>query len=163
MKTPVDDGEVNVPDELTKASEEADLNVSENIKVELYYARKDGTGLVVEERSISKVEGIARETINELLKGPNKKELVSALPAGTQLIDINVKPDGQCVINFSSDIDKLVGDTKSKLAVYSVVDTLCQFPTIDNVTFQVNGVPVESIGEMAISEPVIADYEICKE
>ncbi|MGE5416225.1 MAG: GerMN domain-containing protein [Acidobacteriota bacterium] len=163
VKTPLDESEVQVPDELVQASNDIDLNVSDKIKVELYYAREDGKGLAIEERSINKAEGIARETINELLKGPSQKDLVSALPKGTELLDINVRPDGQCIVNFNGNLESISGDIKSKLAVYSVVDTLCQFPTIDNVIFQVDGTPVEHVGELAVDEPVIANYELSKE
>ncbi|MGE5405480.1 MAG: GerMN domain-containing protein [Candidatus Saccharibacteria bacterium] len=162
VKTPVSDSDVQVPDGLVKASDDNSLDLSEKIKIELYFTRKDGKGLAIEQRSINKVEGIARATINELLKGPAQKDLHSALPEGTELLDINVRPDGQCIINFSGDLENISGDTKSKLAVYSVVDTLCQFPTIDNVVFQVNGTPIENVGEVALAEPVMANYDLCK-
>lgn len=157
VKTPIDeppDEMINdlIQDPATKAAEE-------KIKVQLHFARQEGNGLAVEEREITKVTGIARATIEELLKGPRTEELKSALPAGTRLLDINITPDGTCIVDFSSHIKEVSGSKAEALAVYSVVNTLSQFSTVNNVSFLVEGVKVESIGGyISTAEPVTADY-----
>lgn len=134
---------------------------TQKIKVQLYYARKDGKGLGTEERTITKVEGVARATVEELLKGPEDPELKSVIPSGTRLLDINLKPDGTCVVNFTNQIKNISGANAEALEVYSIVNTLSQFPTVDYVVFMVNNEQVDSLGgEFDLSDPVAANFDM---
>lgn len=156
VKTPIDEPPDNVIDDLIQ---EPGLEAAEKIKLQLYFARQEGNGLMVEEREITKVTGIARAAIEELLKGPRTEELKSALPAGTRLLDINITPDGTCIVDFSTHIKEVSGSKAEALAVYSVVNTLSQFSTVKDVSFRVAGEKVESIGGyISTAEPVTADY-----
>ncbi|MGI6549774.1 MAG: GerMN domain-containing protein [Syntrophomonadales bacterium] len=158
VKTPIDPPPDDVIEDLIQ--EKAPPNeADETLKVQLYFANQEGDGLVVEEREITKVTGIARATVEELLKGPQTEGLKPALPAGTRLLDINIKPDGTCIVDFSSEITEVSGSKAEALAVYSIVNTLSQFSTVENVSFLVAGDKVESIGGyISTAEPVTADY-----
>lgn len=159
VKIPVEEDGIEFP--------EADLiqpPTAAELKVELYFERQDGRGLAIEEREIPKVEGIARATVEELLKGPGDNKLVSPFPPGTCLLDINIKPNGNCVIDLSSHIKKVRGAHGESLAVYSIVNTLSQFPSVDTVTFLVEGETVETIGgHLNTAEPVTADFSLSEE
>jgi spore germination protein GerM len=134
---------------------------SAKLTVQLYFKRKDGNGLGMEEREVKKTEGIARLTMEELLKGPHNQDLETALPSGTKLLDINIKPDGSCLVNFNSNICNVNGSKAESLAVYAVVDTLSQFPTVDDVTFLVDGEKINTLaGHIDVSQPVVADYKL---
>ena len=76
----------------------------ETVEVSLYFTDEKGEALTVEKRVIGKEEGIARATVNALLKGPESQGLKAAVPTGTQLRDINIKEDGCCVVDFSKEI-----------------------------------------------------------
>ncbi len=129
--------------------------------MKLYFVRKDGSGLEVEERKIVRVTGIARATVEELLKGPREEHLQSALPGETHLLDINVKEDGQCIVNLTSQVQGISEAEEEKLAVYSIVNTLSQFPTVKGVSFMVEGENVASIGgNISMAEPITADYDL---
>lgn len=156
VKEPIDQPPDDVIDELLQ---ETDYEEPEKITVKLYFARQKGDGLGVEEREIPKVTGIARATIEELLKGPQAEDLKSALPAGTRLLDINITPEGTCIVDFSYHITEVSGSKAEALAVFSIVNTLSQFPTVNNVSFMVEGEKVDSIGgNISTAEPVTADY-----
>ncbi|MGE5396139.1 MAG: GerMN domain-containing protein [Chitinophagales bacterium] len=134
------------------------------ITVQLYFARKDGDGLAIENRRINMVDGIARATIQELIQGPKKSDLIATLPVGTRLKDINIRPDGTCQIDFNKALENLTDEKAGNLAIYSVVNTLSQFATVDNVIFMVEGKEVESLGGVVnTSAPVEADYELVNE
>jgi spore germination protein GerM len=157
VKTPIDQAPDDLIDDLIK--EPGPGITPEKIKVQLYFARQEGNGLAVEEREIAKVPGIARATLEELLKGPRDKNLKAALPAQTHLLDINIRPDGSCIVDFTSHIQGVSGSKAEALAVYSVVNTLSQFSTVNNVSFMVQGQKVDSIGGyISTVEPVTADY-----
>ena len=156
VKTPIDEPPDDVIDDLMQ---EPGLEAAEKISLQLYFARQEGSGLMAEEREITKVTGIARAAIEELLKGPRTEGLKSALPAETRLLDINITPDGTCIVDFSSHIKEVSGSKAEALAVYSVVNTLSQFSTVKDVSFRVAGEKVESIGGyISTAEPVTADY-----
>lgn len=132
--------------------------------VVLYFSDAQGKGLVKEQRSIPKAEGIARATIEELIKGPAPgSALVPTIPQGTQLKDINVRKDGLCIVDFSSELVKnhQGGSTGEALTVYSIVNTLAQFPTIKEVKILVDGKVVRSLaGHLDVSEALAPDRSL---
>lgn len=133
----------------------------EKITVDLYFIAPDGKKLVMESRAIPKQEGIARSTIEELIKGPQKQENLSVFPDGTRLLDINIKPDGRCIVDLSSELTAVNSQHQERLMLYALVNTLCQFPTVQEVEILVNGQKVDSIaGYIDVSAPLKPDYSI---
>lgn len=129
----------------------------EQREIKLYFATSDGQGLAMETRRINKTEGIARSTLQELIKGPVKAGGEKVFPEGSRLLDINIRPEGLCIVDFSSEAANLQGDRAEKLLVYSVVSTLSQFPSVKDVTFRINGADVSSLnGSVDLSHPVAA-------
>ena len=131
---------VETPDVTSTVTEEKTL-------VTLFFADPVDNKLVAEEREIAKVVGIARATIEELIKGPAGSGLQATLPVSTKLLDINIKEDGLAIVDFSSDLirDLPVTATAEELAVYSIVNTLAQFPTVQEVEMRVDGRTVDTL------------------
>lgn len=138
----------------------------ETREVVLYFSDPEGKALVAEERTIPKVEGIARETIKELISGPHPESgLLGTIPEGTALRDINIRPDGLAIVDFSKElITNFNGDSTSEiLTVYSIVNTLTQFDTVKEVQILVDGQVVETInGHVDVSEAMARDENIIK-
>ncbi|MGI6412742.1 MAG: GerMN domain-containing protein [Syntrophomonadaceae bacterium] len=133
----------------------------DRIGVRLYFGKPDGYGLVAEERLITKTEGIARQTLQELLKGPDSSNCLNIFPEGTRLLDINIKPDGLCIVDFSPEIKNVTSLHQEKLVVYAIANTLGQFATVDKVSFRIGGEEVPTIaGFVDISETVTPDYDL---
>lgn len=127
----------------------------ETIEVMLYFGSQDGLSLVQESRVIPKEEGIARSTINELIKGPGTPEYLSVFPEGTRLLDINVKPDGLCIVDLSSEACQVANQQQEEMMVMAIVNTVGQFPTVKEVSFMINGELVQEIGgSIDLSQPV---------
>lgn len=117
-------------------------------QVVLYFSDPSGNYLVPEKRSIAAVEGIARATIDELIKGPGPgSQLLPTIPKGTVLKDINIRPDGLARVDFSKELvaNHSGGSLGESLTVYSIVNTLTQFPTVKQVQFLVDGKYVQTI------------------
>ena len=136
----------------------------EETTVQLYFISADGKSLVKEEKKIPKVEGIARATMEALLVGPEANSgYLPAVPAGTTLLDINVKPDEKlCIVDLSQEFADIAQEGQD-LAVYAVTNTLCQFDTVEQVEFRIEGANVESLGtNVDLSENVMADYSLVK-
>ncbi len=138
------------------------LTAENSITVSLYFASADGKGLTIEKRSIPKKEGLARETINQLISGPSDSNLLPTIPSETVLQDINIR-DGVCIIDFSSElVDSSVGGLQNEeLTVYSIVDTLTQFSSVNEVTILVEGQKVASLGgHVMLEETMAPDYSL---
>lgn len=150
---PADSGEIpeGAPEAVPEASGGDWLQSqlpSDVVPVKLYFSDMGGQYLVEEERAIPKVEGIGRATMEELIAGPSPESgLLPTIPVGTVLRDINVRPDGLAIVDFSRDlVDNFVGGSESeRLVVYSIVNTLAQFPTVDRVSILVEGQEVSTL------------------
>jgi germination protein M len=144
----------------TVPSEQLPVN-EEKIMVKLYFLDSQGNKLVVEERNITKTQGIARQTMNELLKGPSEQSMQASIPVGTRLLDINVKPEGLCIVDLSSDVNKITSRQKGQLMVQAIASTLGQFPSIKEVSFLVNGEKASTLGGLIdVARPVSVDYSL---
>lgn len=133
--------------------------------VSLYFADEASQQLVLEERSIPKVVGIARATMEELIKGPTQAGLKPAVPTSTRLLDINVRQDGLAIVDFSGDLikDLPASAMAEKLAVYSIVNTLTQFPTVDRVEMRVDGQNVDTLlGYEKLDQELVRNTSLIK-
>ncbi|MFZ5942767.1 MAG: GerMN domain-containing protein [Bacillota bacterium] len=132
--------------------------------VQLYFGSSDGEHLVAVEKDLPKVEGIARETLNALIEGPDfQSGLLPTIPAGTSLLDINVKSDGLCIVDFSEELVSNMpgGKLNEQMTVYSIVNTLTQFPTVDRVEFRVEGKRMDTLlGHVNLSPAVSANAQL---
>lgn len=134
----------------------------ETINVTLYYGSKDNRGLVAEKRSVQKAPGIARMTVQELFRGPAQPESVRLFPEGTQLLDINIKPDGTCIVDVSNHIRNVPSKSQTELMVYSLVNTLGEYPTVKEVSLMINGDYADTINNMDLSKPLSPNYGLAK-
>lgn len=135
--------------------------LGESIDIDLYFIAADGKSLAAEKRTIPKTEGIARKTLEELIKGPENADYGNPLPAGIKLLDINIKADGLCIVDLSSQARQAGGPVEEQLMVYAIANTAGQFPTVSAVTFMVDGEKVNQLGGyLDLSIPLIPDYGI---
>jgi len=134
----------------------------ETVKVTLYFGKKDAKGLVAETRDIGKTAGIARATVQELLQGPAQTDNIRLFPEGTQLLDINIKSDGTCIVDLSNHIRNVSGKAQTELMVYSLVNTLGEYPTVKEVSLLIAGEYADAINNMDLSKPLSPNYGLAK-
>lgn len=134
----------------------------ETVKVTLYYGKQDGQGLVAETRDIEKTTGIARTTVQELLRGPTQAESVRLFPEGTALRDINIKSDGTCIVDLTNHVRNASTKAQTELMVYSLVNTLGEYPTVKEVTLMIDGDYADIINNVDLSKPRSPDYGLAK-
>lgn len=149
--------------DVTQAKETSGQVSNEKTEVVLYFASEEGQKLIAEKRQILKMTGVARKTIEELIKGPQSKTMKRTVPATTKLLDIDIK-DGLATVSFNKDLQKLnTGSMGELITIYSIVDTLTQFPTVKKVQFLIEGQTVETLaGHVDISKPLEKDSKIIK-
>jgi spore germination protein GerM len=149
-----------VPDTPAVSVGEPSADLGDTVSVSLYFADQSGESLVAEQRDVQKVEGIGRAVIQELLKGPVQPELAEAVPENTQLLDINIKEDGLAIVDFSKELAEGLSDSSAaeKMAIYSIVNTLTQFPSVERVQIRVEGKNVNTLkGAVRLDQELIRD------
>lgn len=145
------------------------LNLVETKKeIILYFSDRDGEYLIGERRKIAKggeVKDEAKETINELIKGP-KGKLIPTLPSRTKCLNLKVNEKGIAVINFNQALSKdhPGGSSAEILTTYSIVNSLAlNFPRIKGVQILIEGKPIETItGHLSLKQPISPKPDLIK-
>jgi spore germination protein GerM len=132
-----------------------------NIKVKLYKISEHPTEywLVEEEVEIEVTNGaIARAVIEEIIKEENRSKYM--IPEGTDLLSLNLK-NGLLTIDFSSEFKNTnLGHGYEYLMIYTLVNSLTEFSSIDRVQFWIEGNVVESLSHIYVKEPFERDESI---
>ncbi|MCL6638726.1 MAG: GerMN domain-containing protein [Firmicutes bacterium] len=110
--------------------------------IAVYYVKfteKDAY-LVREVHQIPYTKEVARAALEELVNGtPVTPGATKVLPAGTKILGLTVR-DGLATVNFSRDVLRANwGASGEALGIQSIVNTLAEFPTIQKVSFLVEG------------------------
>lgn len=137
------------------------VELKENMEIVLFFASSDGEKLVVERRDIEKAEGIARKTMEELIKGPSSSECSGVFPDGSRLLDINITEDGLCILDLSSEVQQCENAQKEDIMLEAIVRTLGQYPAVKKIAFMINGQRVNQIAGFAdLSNPIEVSYSL---
>lgn len=137
------------------ANEEANIPATSNLgdgkMISLYFLDSTGSQLIKEERSIPKTLSLARETVNQWLMGPAVHgETQAAVDPATTLLDIAIK-DGVAIVDMSREFTQVYGNVNQEIAVYGLVNTLTQFPTVREVTFRIEGKALTKLGNLDVT------------
>lgn len=116
------------------------INAILSSEITLYFANKDGTKLVPEVQEVHYSSNISMEKLimEHLLKGPENKELRSAVPQETKLVSVSVL-DGVCFVNLDEGFLNQNYEIAEPIVIYSIVDSLVELPNINKVQIAVNG------------------------
>jgi germination protein M len=126
----------------------------------------DNSGLVPVLREVPSTVAVGAASIRALLEGPNDAELgarpamFTTIPEGTRFLGLRID-GGIATVNLSREFETGGGSASVIGRLAQVVYTLTQFPTVEGVKFELDGVPVTNFsGEgVVLSEPVgRADY-----
>lgn len=138
---------------------------AETIELAIYFSDDQAMYLMVERRILPKTETVAREAMEELIKGPKEAGRVKTMPSGTRLLGVKIE-SGIAYVDFSKEIvDNHPGGSAGEImTVYSVVNTLTEFSTIKKVKFLVEGKGIDTLaGHMDLTEPLSRKEDIIKE
>lgn len=130
--------------------------------VKLYFATKDGMNLSVEHRKVTGDK--MRTAIEELIAGPKDSGLSPTIPDEVEVLSIRVS-DGICTVNFNEKLAKnhWGGSSGEMLTVYSIVNTLAQFPGVEQVQILIEGQKVETLsGHLVLDESLAPDEELVR-
>lgn len=137
--------------------------VEDTMTVKVYFAR--GEKIAAASRVIPKTQQVGATAMKALLEGPTAVEkeggMTTSVPEGTTFLDLEVQ-NGIATINLSKEYSSGGGTLSMVMRLAQVVFTLTQFPTVEGVSFALDGVPIDVLGGegIIIDHPMTrADYE----
>lgn len=138
---------------------------SKEVKVNVYYPRDDGTGLLPVSRTV-KLENEDKYTaaLKSLLTGTKEKGQTNVIPKKAKLRSVTVK-DGVATVDFSKELQQNFsgGSTGEEMLIGSIVNTLTDFPEVKKVQILIDGASVETLsGHLDLSEPLPRMTELLK-
>lgn len=126
----------------SKPSNDQKEKKPETMQVAVYFLKDTGTDLylVREEHTIPKTTQVAKAAVEELINGqPAAENAFKVLPKGTKVLGVSIN-DGLATVDFSREVlEANVGSSGEALGIQSIVNTLTEFPTINKVSFKVEG------------------------
>lgn len=135
----------------------------ERVRLHLYFANKKGDKLVDAFRTVVYNSNMPLERIvlEQVIQGPNSNFAYPAINSNTNVINVTTR-DRICYVNLSSDFQNTVEGVQAQTAIYSIVNSLCELPSVDAVQISVEGHPdtvfMESIsltGNFVMNEDIV--------
>ena len=117
-----------------------EINTYEKVELVLYFATDEGHKLIPVYRSVVYNSNILmqRLAIEQLLKGPNTDLARPTLNPQTKINSVSVR-DGVCYVDFDEGFITPAGTVDPKVALYSLVNTVCETADVNKVQISVNG------------------------
>ena len=131
-----------------------ETNFSQNVTMSLYFANKKGTGLKEVDVSVTYDGTISLEQliIQRLIDGPDviknieDEEVKATIPKGTVVQKTAIR-EGVCYVYLNKEFMNKLPDITDKVAIYSVVNSLCEMSSINKVQFMIDGATVATYRE----------------
>jgi germination protein M len=153
-----------VPYKEEEIKEVQPVPIEEMVEVNLYFSDSQAMYLIPEKRKIPQIPSLARQAVNELIKGPENSDFYRTIPEGTQVNEVYIADD-IVYIDLSEEIFKNHpgGSSGELMTVYSIVNTLTEISPIKGVQILVEGNEMESlVGHVDISMPLLRDEDWIK-
>lgn len=122
-------------------------------EVILYFADSSGKKLreVTTEMTYNAAQPLAKMLVEKLIAGPEmlvekEPELLPVIPENTVLNSVTIR-DNICYLDFSGAFEELSGAVSSDVAVYAIVNTLCELPNVNKVQFTIEGEQQDTYGD----------------
>lgn len=131
-----------------------ETNFSQNVTMSLYFANKKGTGLKEVDVSVTYDGTISLEQliIQRLIDGPDviknieEEEVKATIPKGTVVQKTAIR-EGVCYVYLNKEFMNKLPNITDEVAIYSVVNSLCEMSSINKVQFMIDGVTVPTYRE----------------
>lgn len=127
-------------------NEESYLMNSASYSIHLYFANSDGTGLVLEKRTVRLELGqsLPQVLLNEWMKGPETEGLLKINEGNIQINDV-IERNGIAYVDFGKDFLKhqFTSRFTPEIVIYSIVNSLTDLTSVNQVQFLIDGEKVE--------------------
>lgn len=133
--------------------------------VNIYFPDENVMYFKAEERVIEGADDIdyAEAIIKEILKGPVSEKLNPAIRGDVKVLSIAIDENGLCTLDLSKEFEtyNTGGSAMESMAIYSVVNSLCELDSIEKVKINIDGEEnAEYGGHFLLDEPFEPDKNL---
>ena len=116
------------------------LNTYETANLTLYFASEAGNKLIAQNIDAKYSSNISKEKliVEKLMKGPRKGTGYATINTEVSLLSVTIK-DGICYVNLDNEFLTGGVDVKPEITIYSIVNSLVEGTTANEVQIMVNG------------------------
>ncbi len=134
-----DETSYEVYDEYSFVNEEGGSFLQKDV-ITIYFANDRGDMLLEYDKAVEVTNDISLEqlVIESLITGPLREGYGQTIPDGTTLKKISIK-DGVCYVDLSGEFNGTLDTCMDVVTIYSIVNSLCELPTINKVQFLIDG------------------------
>lgn len=145
--TPTETGKPSTSKPLQQGKSSLKTAEISKTRVTLYYPDQEAQFLKREEIEITSTPSLIQVTVERLFQGPRRPGLTNPFPPGIKLLGVNLKGE-TLEINFDRSLKQLYprGSAAEDMFIYSIVNTVTEFPGVKKVKFLVDGKAQEIIG-----------------
>lgn len=125
-----------------------EINTEEVASLTLYFANKEGDGLVKINREVAYSSNISLEklVVEQLIAGVEEdedengteEEAYPTINPNTKIVSVNVW-DGVCYVSLSNEFLTQVYSTRAEVTIYSIVNSLVELSDINKVQILIDG------------------------
>ncbi len=135
----------------------------ERVRLHLYFANETGDKLVDAYRTVvyNSNMPLERIVIEQVIQGPNGNFAHPTVNSASKVINVTTR-DRRCYVNLNSEFLHGQEGVLAQTALYSIVNSLCELPSIESVQISVDGntdaVFMESIplsGSFRMNEEIV--------
>lgn len=142
-------------------SSDSELRSYEQVRLHLYFADESGTGLVSTYRTVVYNSNIALERLvaEEVLKGPNTDVVYPTINPYTEILSVTTR-DETCYVNLDRNFLTDPYDVTSRVAIYSLVNSLTELPSVTSVQISIEGDTQESLMDTSLRNEFERDLSL---
>ncbi len=112
----------------------------ERVRLHLYFANETGDRLVDAYRTVvyNSNMPLERVVLEQVIQGPNGNFAFPTVNSSTKVINVTTR-DRRCYVNLNSEFLNGQQGVLAQTAIYSIVNSLCELPSIESVQLSVDG------------------------
>jgi len=141
------------------------INSYQKTSLTLYFANESGDKLMAEARTIRYNSNMALEKVivDQVLKGPVEEGHYPTIASEAKVLGVSVKDD-ICYVNFDEGVQTNSYNLVPEAALYSIVNSLIQNGTVEQVQISVNGeTTVKFQGVISLEKPLSVNEKLITE
>lgn len=150
-------------EDVSRPTDATEALLQKNVKV--YFPDDNVMYVEAEERIVVGEDDIdfAAAIFQEILKGPERENLNPAVRGGVKLLSLSIDENGLCTVDLSKEFEtyNTGGSAMESMAIYSIVNSLCELDSIDKVKINIEGnKTAEYGGHFLLDEPFEPDKKL---
>lgn len=139
----------------------ASVPAEQEARLTVYLPGEEGLRVAPHVLQVKAKEKTVKNALFQMIQ-LDRKSQYPILPTGLSVKSVIVQ-DGTAVINFSRELKSLSGgSTTETLFLAMVVNTATEFPNVRQVSLEMEGVPLKTLGQTDLSKPLKRDESMIR-